>query len=231
MSQQYPPQPQQPGYGEPQQPGSNGLATTALVLGVIAVVVSFIPLLNVVVWPLAILGTIFGAIGLSKAGKVRKGKGAGITGLVTSAVAIIMFFAMNALFFSAVDKASEELDKSYDSATVGDGKSKTGGAKESEVMKDFKVTKCDVVTGDFGIKEMAIHVDYTNNGDRRYSYFIEGEVLADGKKVNDFMSTAENLAPGQKFTDKDAGALVNADEVKDAKKLECKTVKASRTDF
>ncbi|MFK0020790.1 DUF4190 domain-containing protein [Streptomyces sp. NPDC090798] len=218
-------------YPQPQQPGSNGLATTALVLGIIAVVVSFIPVLNVVVWPLAILGIIFGAIGLSKAGKVRKGKGAGITGLVTSAVAIIMFFAMNALFFSAVDKASKELDKSYDSTTVGDGKSKTGGAKESKVMKDFKVTKCDVVTGDFGIKEMAIHVDYANNGDRRYSYFVEGEVLADGKKVNDFMSTAENLAPGQKFTDKNAGALVNADEIKDAKKLECKTIKASRTDF
>ncbi|MFJ4600786.1 hypothetical protein [Streptomyces griseoluteus] len=78
---------------------------------------------------------------------------------------------------------------------------------------------------------MAIHVDYANHGDRRYSYFVEGEVLADGKKVNDFMSTAENLAPGQKFTDKNAGALVNADEIKDAKKLECKTSKASRTDF
>ncbi|MEV7691669.1 hypothetical protein [Streptomyces bungoensis] len=100
----------------------------------------FIPVLNVVVWPLAILGIIFGAIGLSRAGEVRKGKGAGITGLVTSAVAIIMFFAMNALFFSAVDKASKELDKSYDSTTVGDGKSKTDGANKSEVMKDFKVT-------------------------------------------------------------------------------------------
>ncbi|MET8586439.1 DUF4190 domain-containing protein [Streptomyces collinus] len=231
MSQQYPPQPQQPGYGEPRQPGSNGLATTALVLGIIAVVVSFIPVLNVVVWPLAILGIVFGAIGLSKAGKVHKGKGAGITGLITSAVAIVMFFAMNALFFSAVDKASEELDKSYDSTTVGDGKSKTGGAKKSEVMKDFKIAKCDVVTGDFGIKEMAIHVDYANNGDRRYSYFVEGEVLADGKKIDDFMSTAENLAPGQKFTDKHAGALVTADEIKDVKKLECKTIKASRTDF
>ncbi|MEU4034451.1 hypothetical protein [Streptomyces collinus] len=49
---------------------------------------------------------------------------------------------------------------------------------------------------------MAIHVDYANNGDRRYSYFVEH-----------------------------AGALVNADEIKAAKKLECKTIKASRTDF
>ncbi|MFD8263276.1 hypothetical protein ACFV19_31175 [Streptomyces griseoluteus] len=48
----------------------------------------------------------------------------------------------NALFLSAVDKKnSEELDKSYDSTTVGDGKSKTGGAKESEVMKDFQATE------------------------------------------------------------------------------------------
>ncbi|MEU7428555.1 hypothetical protein [Streptomyces sp. NPDC040750] len=35
------------------------------------------------------------------------------------------------------------------------------------------------------------------------------------------LSTAENLAPGQKFTDKNAGALVTADEIKGAKKVEC----------
>ncbi|MDQ1007206.1 putative membrane protein [Streptomyces sp. V4I23] len=216
---------------------SNGLATAGLVLGIIAVIFSFIPLVNVIVWPLAILGLIFGAIGLAKSGKVGKGKGASITALVTSLVSVVMFFVMNAVFVSAVDEAvketQNELDKSYDSAKVDDdGNAKTGeGTDENPVLKDFRLSKCDVTTSEWGSKELALHIDYTNNGDRRYSYFLEGEVLADGKKISDFLSTAENLAPGQTFKDEDAGVLVSSDKLEGAKKLECKVIEANRHDF
>lgn len=224
-----PPQPVQPDYAAPQPPKSNGLATAGLVLGILAIVVSFIPILNVIVWPLAILGLIFGGIGLAKSGKVGKGKGPSITALITSILAIVMFFVMNALFFKAVDEAvketKKELDKSYNSANVEDGKD-----KDNPVLKDFRISKCEVVTGDLG-KELTLHVDYTNNGDRRYSYFLEGEVLADGKKISDFMSTADKLAPKQTFTDKDAGILVSTEKLEGAKKVECKVITASRNDF
>lgn len=148
-----------------------------------------------------------------------------------------MFFVMNAVFVSAVDEAVKEtrneLDKSYDSAKVDDdGNSKTGeSADGNPVLKDFKVSKCDVTTSDWGGKELALHVDYTNNGDRRYSYFLEGEVLADGKKISDFLSTAENLAPGQTFKDEDAGILVSSHKLESVKKLECKVIEANRHDF
>ncbi|WP_175412553.1 DUF4190 domain-containing protein [Streptomyces sp. TRM64462] len=226
-----PPQPVQPDLAAPQPPKSNGLATAGLVLGILAIVVSFIPIVNVIVWPLAILGLIFGGIGLAKSGKVGKGKGPSITALVTSILAIVMFFVMNAVFFKAVDEAvketQKELDKSFDSAKVEDG---SKGSDANPVLKDFRVSKCAVVTGELG-KELTLHIDYTNNGDRRYNYFLEGEVLADGKKVSDFMSTADNLAPKQTFTDKDAGILVSGEKLEGAKKVECKVVTANRNDF
>ncbi len=45
------------------------------------------------------------------------------------------------------------------------------------------------------------------------------------------MSTAENLAPKQTFTDKEAGILVSPEKLDTAKKVECKVVTASRRDF
>ncbi|OII61243.1 hypothetical protein BJP40_06880 [Streptomyces sp. CC53] len=223
-----PTQPVHPDYAAPQPPKGNGLAIAGLVLGILALVVSFIPIVNVVVWPLAILGLVFGGVGLAKSKKAGKGKGASITALVTSILSIVLFFVMNAVFFKAVDEVvketQKELDQSYDSATVGDD------AKDNPVLKDFRISKCDIVTGDLG-KELALHVDYTNNGDRRYSYLLQGEVLADGKKISDFMSTADNLAPKQTFTDKEAGILVSTEKLDTAKKVECKVVTAHRNDF
>jgi hypothetical protein len=132
----------------------------------------------------------------------------------------------------AVKETQNELDKSYDSAKVDDGSSKTGeGTDGNPVLKDFKVSKCDVTTSEWGSKELALHIDYTNNGDRRYSYFLEGEVLADGKKISDFLSTAENLAPDQTFKDEDAGFLTSSDKLEGAKKLECKVIEANRHDY
>ncbi|WP_187645701.1 hypothetical protein [Streptomyces sp. TRM49041] len=45
------------------------------------------------------------------------------------------------------------------------------------------------------------------------------------------MSTADNLAPKQTFTDKEAGILVSTEKLEGAKKVECKVVTASRNDL
>ncbi|MBS1118453.1 MAG: putative rane protein [Deltaproteobacteria bacterium] len=85
-----------PGYAPGPQgapPQGNGMAVAALVLGIIALVLFFIPFLN---WILAILGIVFGAVGMSKANKIGgRGKGLAMTGLilgVLSAVVSTAFF-------------------------------------------------------------------------------------------------------------------------------------------
>jgi hypothetical protein len=64
----------------PQSQG-NGLAVTALVLGIVGLVLYLVPFLP---YPLAILAIIFGLIGMKKQVK----KGFGLTGVITGIITI-----------------------------------------------------------------------------------------------------------------------------------------------
>jgi len=89
------------GYGWPglQQPPSNGMGVTALVLGIVSAVVFCL-------WPLAILlgvlAVIFGVIGRRKAhrGEATNG-GMALAGLICGAVGVVLGIVMIVIFFSA----------------------------------------------------------------------------------------------------------------------------------
>jgi hypothetical protein len=88
-----PPPPQYNGDGPlyGQQP-RNGLGKAALVCGIIAVVLSFVPGLNAFSWPLGVLAIVFGAIGWSRANKGQAtNKSIAITGLVLGIVSFFTF--------------------------------------------------------------------------------------------------------------------------------------------
>ncbi|RRO16688.1 hypothetical protein EIL87_12775 [Saccharopolyspora rhizosphaerae] len=76
----------------PQQPSStpaNGLGTASMVLGIVGVVLAFIPIIGVLAWPTVIVGLVLGIIALLR---VRAGtatnKGQSITGIVLSGVGL-----------------------------------------------------------------------------------------------------------------------------------------------
>ncbi|WP_328302214.1 hypothetical protein OG389_32245 [Streptomyces sp. NBC_00435] len=111
-----------------------------------------------------------------------------------------------------------------------DGSSK---ADEPDITKDVKVMSCKVKAGEYGTKELDLKIEYINSDDRRFSYLAEGEVTVNGEKKSDIVSTGQNLAPGQKYTDENAGALA-FDVAKAAKagdKIECKLIKVSRNSY
>lgn len=108
---QYPPQrpgwPREnghvPGYGypgnHPAQPpvvvrgDRNGLGTAALVLGILAAIFSFIPLVGVIAWPLGIIGLVLAFVGLSRANRGEAtNRGVAIGGLATSGLALVICF-------------------------------------------------------------------------------------------------------------------------------------------
>lgn len=74
--------------------GSNGMATTSLILGIVGFILSFIPVVNVFGILLDITAVILGAIGMGKAKKVGKGKGGAMVGLILGALGIIIFIVM-----------------------------------------------------------------------------------------------------------------------------------------
>ncbi|SDL06300.1 hypothetical protein SAMN05216298_2535 [Glycomyces sambucus] len=70
----------------------NGLGKAALVLGIIAVALSFVPGLNAFSWPLGVLAIVFGAIGWARANKGQAtNKPFAITGLVLGIVSFFTF--------------------------------------------------------------------------------------------------------------------------------------------
>jgi hypothetical protein len=68
---------------------SNGLGVSALVLGIVGVVLAWVPFLGFI---LGVLATVFGAVGLSYARKGKAtNKGMAIAGLVLGIIAIVFW--------------------------------------------------------------------------------------------------------------------------------------------
>jgi len=86
-----------------QAPQGNGMAVAALVLGIIAAVLFFVPFLN---WVLAILAIIFGGVGMSKGKKVGKGRGMAMAGLILGIVGAV---AGTAIFIAAMNEMKRDL--------------------------------------------------------------------------------------------------------------------------
>ena len=108
----------QPQYGQPQYaqqqyggapPQGNGLAVAALVLGILGVILAFIPLLGVVAGVLfGLPAVICGGLGLSKAKQPgRGGKGMAIAGLVLGVIAIILGILQATLWGAAVNTVTD----------------------------------------------------------------------------------------------------------------------------
>jgi hypothetical protein len=107
----------QPNYGftsgpDPSQAGTttsqegNGLAVAGLVIGIIAVVLCFVPFLN---WVLGILGIIFGGVGLSKANRIGgKNKGMAIAGLILGVVGLVLG---TVIFVMALSAAKHDIER------------------------------------------------------------------------------------------------------------------------
>lgn len=113
-----PPYPQQPppgayAYGypppqfAPQQQQGSGLGIAALVLGIIAVLLCWIPVVNYLAIVLALVG-----LGLGIAGILRSHRVMSIIGSALSVLAIVLAIVVNVVFVAAVDDAVADLDAS-----------------------------------------------------------------------------------------------------------------------
>ncbi|MEU9108787.1 DUF4190 domain-containing protein [Streptomyces xanthophaeus] len=169
--------------------------------------------------------------GMSTGLKVALGCG------IPTVLGLIMVGGCGLLFSKAADDVGKELDKNHDSAVVSPGDDARPGdsskADEPDITKDVKVTSCKVKVGEYGIKELDLKIEYINSGDRRFNYLAEGEVTVNGEKKSDILSTGQNLAPGQKYTDDNAGSLAFdlAKSAKSGDKIECKLIKVSRNSY
>lgn len=93
----------------PENTKSSGLAIAALVLGIVSLILAFIPFINVLAGIAAVVGLILAIVAVSQKGKK---KGVALGGLITTSLALIMSFVMGFVYTNAfvegVDEAFEE---------------------------------------------------------------------------------------------------------------------------
>lgn len=93
------------------------MAVAGLVLGIIALLTSFLPIINNVAFLLALLGLIFSIVGLVGVIRGKKvGKGMAIAATVLNVLSIIIVLATQAMFGAALDEASKSIDEGAASA-------------------------------------------------------------------------------------------------------------------
>ncbi|MGO3090644.1 MAG: hypothetical protein ACTII7_13330 [Galactobacter sp.] len=133
------PQPQFPAEYSPVPPKrGNGWGVTALVLGVVAVVLSFIPVISIAAIVLGAVAVVLGIIGLIVKGRT---KGTSIAGLVLSAVAIVIGSIVLAVTAAAVSVVNDAVTKT-------DKDSKAKHAVEYIVSTDRGTASVDYGTSD-----------------------------------------------------------------------------------
>jgi hypothetical protein len=110
------------------------MAVAALVLGIVGLVISFIPCLGLYGLFLTVPGLIFGLVGISKAKKAKAGMGLAIAGLICSligtAIAGWQFYVIKHAatgLSEAIDKAAKDANKAAKDAD---------NAKEIEKQKE-----------------------------------------------------------------------------------------------
>lgn len=117
------PAPQQPAYNPnvptygtapaPRLP--KGMSVAALVLGIIAVLNCWLPIVNIIAIVFGIIALVLGIVGMNKAKKgTAGGKGMSIAGIVTGALAIVFSVAISALFVVGLGAAMNESGITYE---------------------------------------------------------------------------------------------------------------------
>ncbi|MFJ9947246.1 DUF4190 domain-containing protein [Kitasatospora sp. NPDC091207] len=97
------PGPQGRGYGPRPPGGGNGLAGAAMALGVIGLSTSVVLIGGL----FGGIGLVLGVVALTTAGRTGTGRGKALTGVVTSAVAIVVSVLVAALFVWYADRTQE----------------------------------------------------------------------------------------------------------------------------
>lgn len=157
---------------------TSGAAIAGLVIGVIALVSSWVPIINNFSFFLALVGLVIAIVGVvgTRRGK-RTGKGLAIAALVVNLVAAGMVLATQSLYSAALD----EITSSSSSSSSDDDDEETE-VQEADVDEDSDTQEAEylvtidgaTVTTDYsGDPAIVVELTFTNNSDEATSYYLE----------------------------------------------------------
>jgi len=91
---------------------AKGFGIAGMVIGIIAIITSFIPCFFWWAITLGVMGLVLSAIGLGQAKKANLSRGMAIAGLICSVIAIVIVVVWGMLFAKGLFMAAEEIQKS-----------------------------------------------------------------------------------------------------------------------
>lgn len=196
-----------------EQKATSGFGTASLVLGILAIVFSFIPVISYISFILGILAIIFGIVSLCKGAS----KGLAIAGIIISIIAVYMAYAMHKGLETAVDEVGNSINQI------------TGGNTEQVLQDDFDVNigKFEVEETEYGLTNTKLTVTVKNKASEMKSGNIQIEAVnADGSRIaNDYIYiNSLNAGQSQNF---DVFTLVSSDDLNAMKNATFKIVEAS----
>lgn len=167
----------------------SGLVTAGLVLGIVAISLSFIPIVNNASVVLGALALIFGVIGLIK--KTKKFAKA-LTAVILGVLSIVIALVLQAVWVDTIDDAVDELNDTVATAT---------GDKTDELLQ----SSVGVKLGGFVVEEgeyttntsLPVEVENKNDTPKSFSISIEA-VDASGVRLDEDTVYVNDLGAGQK---------------------------------
>ncbi len=184
----YAPQPQAHGRG-------NAMAITGFVIAVVALVLCFIPIINNFAFFLAVVGLVFGIIGLVRTRKGAPRKGLAIAAIVLSVLAGAGVLISQAIYGAMADSVSDSLDD------VSADLDKAAGDATDQVLADdltVEIGEFKATADEFEIVTTELPVTFTNKGSDTASFDITVEAIsADGKRIGTDVGMVTDLRAGQ----------------------------------
>ncbi len=191
----------QAGYGNYAAPGSGGggkgMAIAALVVGVIALLGSWIPFVGFGFATLGLVAIVLGVIGAIQAKRnAAGGRGLAITGIVLGVVSILLSIASVVVFFAVAanetSNAIEEIETEFG-----------GYETDTEVILadhlDVEFGELEV-TGDPDFPDTRMDVTLTNKGDVAAEFTLDVAALVGGSEVETDFLFSETIEPGESAT-------------------------------
>ena len=86
----------------------SALGITSMILGIIAIIISFVPFLNIISLPTAVVAIVFGIITVIR---ISVKKAFAISGIILSVLAIVIAFSITIFAINMLDKSGKELDR------------------------------------------------------------------------------------------------------------------------
>lgn len=175
---------------------TSGFAIAGLVLGILAAVSSWIPVINNYSFILAAIGMIFAIVGVVGTVRGKKaGKGIAIAALVINLVAAGIVLAMQSAMSAAIDDATSGLVSTEDVTVQQQEGTDTDAGADPTDQQAYAIADVQMTGDDYSV---TISGTFTNNSDAEVSYVqVSYRLLdAEGAQIGTAYANTNNLPAG-----------------------------------